>query len=196
MFTVKATLSAIAVALTFTAFYPYLRGILAGSIKPHVFSWITWGMTTFIVFLAQLNDGGGIGSWPIGISGIVTILIAVLAYRMRADISIHILDWLFFIVAIASLPLWYLTSDPLWAVVVLTIVDLLGFGPTLRKAYYDPWSEAAPFYALFMTRNLVVVAALEHYSLTTVLFPVAIAIACAVLIAVILLRRQKLADDR
>lgn len=195
MFTTKAILGAIAVALTVTAFYPYLRGILAGTTRPHVFSWVTWGITTFIVFLAQLEGGGGIGSWPIGFSGIVTILIAVMAFRMRADISIHRWDWVFFILAIASLPLWYLTSDPLWAVVVLTIVDLLGFGPTLRKAYHSPWSEAPSFYALFMARNLVVVAALEQYSLTTVLFPAAIAVACALLIAVILLRRTELVDD-
>lgn len=194
MLSLKTILSAVAIALTFVAFYPYIRSILAGANRPHVFSWIIWGATTTVVFLAQLADGGGIGAWPIGVSGIVTILVAVLAYRHRADISIRKLDWLFLILALTSLPLWYLTSDPLWAVVVLTVVDLLGFGPTFRKTYGLPWSESPSFYALFLARNLFVIAALENYSITTVLFPAAIGVACAVLISMIVYRRGVVAE--
>ena len=121
----KEILSAIAIVLTFIAFYPYLRGILQGNIKPHVFSWVIWGTTTFVVFLAQLKAQGGVGAWPIGVSGAITILIAISAYVKRADVAITKIDWLFFISALASLPLWYLTANPAWAVVVLTIIDPL-----------------------------------------------------------------------
>jgi hypothetical protein len=185
----KELLSAFAIALTLVAFYPYIRGILQRAIKPHVFSWVIWGMTTFVVFLAQLAAQGGAGAWAIGVSGSITLFIAVLAYVNRADIAITNHDWVFFILAISSLPLWYFTSDPLWAVVVLTIVDLWGFGPTVRKAYAHPHSESLPFYGLFLARNLVVVMALESYSVSTVLFPAAIAVACGVLMAVIVQRR-------
>ena len=58
----KDILSAVAITLTFVAFYPYLRGIVRGTTKPHVFSWIIWGSTTFVVFLAQLQAGGGVGA--------------------------------------------------------------------------------------------------------------------------------------
>jgi len=189
-FAFKPFLSAFAITLTLFAFYPYLRGILAASVKPHVFSWVTWGITTFIVFLAQLKGGAGVGAWPIGISGTITILIAILAYLKRSDVSIRFLDWVFFVLALSSLPLWFLTSDPLWAVVILTTVDLLGFGPTFRKAYSLPRSESPSFYALFMIRNLVVISALENYSVTTVLFPATISVACAVLILLIVYRQR------
>lgn len=186
----KEILSAIAIALTFIAFYPYLRGILQGTIKPHVFSWVIWGMTTFVVFLAQLNAQGGVGSWPIGVSGIITIIIAIAAYVKRADVAITKVDWLFFIAALASLPLWYLTSNPVWAVAVLTLVDLLGFGPTVRKAYANPYAESLPFFALFAARNSLVIMAVESYSITTVLFPAAIASACVFLMILIVYRRH------
>ena len=123
----KEVLSVIAIALTFMAFFPYIRSIIQGTIKPHVFSWIIWGTTTFVVFLAQLEGKGGVGVWPIGISGVITIFIALLAYMKHADISITRIDWVFFISAMSSLPFWYLTSDPFWAVVVLTTVDVFGF---------------------------------------------------------------------
>ena len=189
----KEILSAIAIALTFAAFVPYIRATINGSTKPHVFSWVIWGTTTFVVFLAQLEGKGGVGAWPIGVSGIITIFIAFLAYLKRADITVTKTDWLFFVSAMASLPLWYLTSDPLWAVVILTTVDALGFGPTIRKAYRFPHSESLLFFALFATRNLLVIMALEHYSVTTVLFPAVIAAACVLLMTLLTYRRRALA---
>jgi hypothetical protein len=189
----KEFLSAVAIALTVIAFLPYVRSIITGAIKPHVFSWVIWGTTTFVVFLAQLEDNGGVGAWPIGVSGSITILIALLAYLKRADITITKTDWLFFISAMSSLPCWYFTSDPLWAVVILTTVDVLGFGPTVRKAYIFPHSESLLFFALFTARNLIVIMALENYSVTTVLFPAVIAAACALLMAMVAYRRHALA---
>jgi hypothetical protein len=186
----KEVLSVVAIAITFAAFVPYIRAISCGTTKPHVFSWIIWGTTTFVVFLAQLKGKGGVGAWPIGVSGSITIFIAVLAYVKRADISITKTDWLFFVSAMSSLPVWYITSDPLWAVVVLTTVDVLGFGPTVRKAYRFPHSESLLFFALFAARNLLVIMALEFYSVTTVLFPAVIAAACILLMAMLTYRRR------
>jgi hypothetical protein len=95
----KELLSAVAISLTFIAFFPYIRSIINGAIKPHVFSWVIWGTTTFVVFLAQLEGKGGAGAWPIGVSGSITIFIALLAYFKRADITITKIDWLFFVSA-------------------------------------------------------------------------------------------------
>lgn len=186
----KELLSAVAILLTFVAYLPYIRLILKGTVRPHVFSWVIWGMTTFVVFLAQLEDDGGAGAWPIGVSGVITIFIALLAYIKRADVKITMTDWLFFAAAMSSLPLWYFTSDPLWAVVILTTVDLFGFGPTLRKVYAQPYSESLLFYFLFALRNAIAVAALENYSATTLLFPVLTAVACLLLIAMAASRRR------
>lgn len=194
--TIQEFLSVVAITLTFVAFYPYLRGILQGHVKPHVFSWIIWGSTTLVVFLAQLQAGGGVGAWPIGVSGAITLLIAMLAYLQRADLTITRADWWFLIAASTSLPLWFATADPTWAVVVLTLVDLLGFGPTVRKVYTAPHSESLTFFAILAARNSIVVMALEHYSVATVLFPAAIAIACLLLLFLIVSRRRVLAIPR
>ena len=97
----------------------------------------------------------------------------------------------FFIAAFTSLPLWFFTHDPLWAVLVLTTVDLLGFGPTLRKAYHHPNEEGASLFAIYAFRNLLVLGALEHYSLTTILFPAAIAAACLGVVLLIIYRRGR-----
>ena len=120
----------------------------------------------------------------------ITLYVAGLAYLKKSDIAITQTDWIFFSLALLSLPLWYLSSDPLWAVVILTLVDILGFGPTFRKAYHHPFEENLTFFAIFTARNIIAIMALEHYSLITVLFPAAIAAACSVLLLMVIYRRR------
>lgn len=182
--------SLVALILTFIAFVPYIRAILREQTRPHVFSWFIWGGGTAVVFLAQLTSGAGVGAWPVGISSLITFFIAFLALNTTADKSIVTLDWLFLGLAFSALPLWLYTSSALSAVIVLTIVNLFGFGPSLRKAYALPFEENAMLFGVSAIRNGFVLAALEHYSWTTVLFPAAVAIACILFVGLILFRRR------
>jgi hypothetical protein len=188
----KELLAAAAVVLTFAMFVPYVRSVRAGRTRPHAFSWIVWGLGTLVVFLAQLADRGGWGAWPIGLSGVITAYIAVLAYRGRSDTSITKIDWAFLAIALAALPCWLLTSNPLLAVVLLTAMDLAGFVPTFRVAFLSPHEEHIGFYSLGALRNALAISALEHYSWTTVLFPAAVGIACVLFVAMVASRRAQL----
>ncbi len=188
---VKEVFSLIAIILTFIAFIPYIRSIQQGKTIPHAFSWIIWASVTFIIFLAQLTDEGGVGAWPIGVSGVITLYVAILAYGKKSDLSITTTDWLFFITALSAIPFWYFTSNPLWAVLILTTIDLFGFAPTFRKSYQYPYSEQLTFYAIIASRNLFSIFALENYSVTTLLFPAATGLACILFIQMVSLRRKK-----
>lgn len=98
-------------------------------------------------------------------------------------------DWIYFSIGLLSLPLWYVTSDPLWAVVVLTFVDLVGFIPTFQKSYHNPHGEHVGFYILMGARNFISLLALENYSLTTTLFPAAVGIATIIFVVMLYVRR-------
>lgn len=190
----KSWMSAVALCLTCVAFLPYILSILRGSTRPHVFSWVVWGMNTSVAFLATFYAGGGIlGSGVILFSAIVTLFIAVLAYIKRADVSITRSDWLFFILALAAMPLWYWAADPLWAIWLITLIELLGFGPTFRKTWMQPFSESMVFMLLLVVRNALVIAALDRHTTATVLFPAAMAGACLALIAIMAWRRPRVA---
>ncbi|MFT7559185.1 MAG: hypothetical protein ACI93R_001090 [Flavobacteriales bacterium] len=128
-------LSVVGILLTFLAYIPYIRSIVKNKIKPHVFSWLIWGVTTLIVFLAQLSDSGGVGAWVIGVSGCLVSAIAFLAYVKKSDSSITKLDWIFLSVAIIALCAWHFSSSALVAVVILTAMNVVGFAPTIRKSY-------------------------------------------------------------
>ncbi|MGE0623245.1 MAG: hypothetical protein AB7O54_11550 [Pseudomonadales bacterium] len=192
----KELFSIAAIVLTFVLFAGYIRLIHAEQIKPHVFSWLVWAFGTITVFFAQLSDGAGVGAWPIGISGAITFYIAVLAYVKRGDCRTTASDWGFFVAALSAFPAWYVTANPLWAVLILTFADLAGFGPTIRRAYLQPYLESGGFFALGALRNLLVVLALEHYSFTTTLFPVAVGVACLMLAGLLAIRRRIVSVDR
>lgn len=187
----KETFNAAAIILTFVIFLPYIVSIHRGRTRPHVFSWVIWGIGTLIVAFAQAAGHAGIGAWPIGISGLITCYIAVIAYLKRGDILITWSDWGFFSTSLATLPIWFLTANPLWAVVILTLADLVAFIPTIRKSFRNPYQENATFFTLSAIRNLLVLFALEHYSLTTTLFPAAIGLACLLFALMLVYRRRR-----
>jgi hypothetical protein len=188
----KEFLGICAIILTIVSFYPYIRDIVRGLVKPHMFSWIIWATTTLVVFMATLLSGGGVGAWPIGLSGSITFGIAIYACLRKSDITITRSDVIFLCAALSSLPFWYFTSDPLWAVCILTGVDLLGFGPMIRKTWVDPSSESVSFFSMFFIRNGFAIAALEQYSLTTLLFPVSINCMLVLLMVIVIYRKPTL----
>lgn len=184
-------LGIISILLSIWAMLPYIISIHQGKIKPHAFSWIIWGVTTCIVGLAQWTNQGGAGSWSIIFSGLLTFYIAILAMIQKSDSSATKSDLIFFCVAIASIPIWALTKSPLYSVLLLSTIDVLGYGPTIRKSFENPYEESLSLFVILSVRNIFATIALEHYSLTTMFFPLITLAANLILIAIILIRRSQ-----
>ncbi|MET0071679.1 MAG: hypothetical protein ABW096_16705 [Candidatus Thiodiazotropha sp.] len=119
----------------------------------------------------------------------LAIALTFIAFLKKSDITITRLDWSFFIMAMVSIPVWYFTRDPTWAVILLTSIDVVGFGPTIRKAFAHPYDEDLTFFALFVLRNVLVIAALENYTIATLLFPAVIGLVCLLFVILIIYRR-------
>ena len=94
--------------------------------------------------------------------------------------------------ALVSLPLWYLTADPLIAVIILAVVEIFGFMPSFRKAYLLPHEERLSFFMVLAVRNGISLLALEHYSLVTILFPLVSGGLCVAFFALVVMRRREL----
>jgi len=187
----KELTGALALALTFALFIPYVRSILSGRTRPHVFSWLIWGLGTCAVAFAQIHAGGGYGGWVILASGVISIYIGHLALRRQGDRTLRAVDGWFVGLALMALPAWALTEDPFWAVLLLTLADLLGFGPTVRNALHHPFDEPVWFYLLAAVRNGLVVLSLESLSWTTGLFPVSVGLACMLMATMLFWLRRK-----
>jgi hypothetical protein len=168
----------------------YITTIFQGRTKPHVFTWFTFALLDAIVFAAQQTRGAGAGSWIIGLAAASCFLIAVLAL-FRGERRITPSDWVAFTGALLAIVLWVATNDPLLAVVISTIINLLGDYPTFRKSYYEPWRESMSAWSLDVVKFLLSVAALQSFNLTTVLFPLSVAIVNAGFVTMVLIRRSR-----
>jgi hypothetical protein len=187
----KITLGLIAAIIGFIGYFPYYRDILHHTTKPHPFSWIGFGLLLGISFVAQVVTGAGPGAWVTGISALGVFGIAILSvYEGEKDITMF--DWICFAGALAGIVLWRATSNPLAAVIIVTIVDAIAFAPTYRKGYVKPHEETASLFAISTVKYAISLCALASFNLTTALFPLSLVVTNGGFVCLLLLRRHAL----
>jgi hypothetical protein len=187
----KQFFSLLGAGIDIASILPYILGICRGRIKPHAFSWLIWVVLMAVGLYAQITDGAGVGTWVLATALATTSVVCILAWtkgERRGTRS----DWCFLIGALGAIPLWLVVKSPVPSVILITIIDLLGYGPTMRKAWSKPEEEQVLMWALGTLKFCCALVALETYSLTTWLYPAAIALANAVLVTLLLYRRRVL----
>ncbi len=166
----KEILGAAAALLGVVGFVPYLRSIYRRETKPHVFSWVPWFITTAVACAGQVAENGGAGAWATATSAVFSFVIMVIAL-FRGERNITRADWVSFLLALATIPLWVVTEDPLASVILATMINLSAAFPTLRKSWSKPYEEDMAMYAVLSVRSALSLAALENVAVVTALFP-------------------------
>ena len=189
IYDIKTILGIAAAVVGFVGYIPYYRDIFRGTTKPHPFSWVGFALLLGITFVAQIVTGAGPGAWVTGISALGVAGIAVLSLS-KGHRDITTFDWACFGGAILGIVLWRLTSNPLTAVVIVTVTDLLAFAPTYRKAYLRPHEETASLFVLSTAKYLISLFALTTFNLTTALFPVSLVLSNVLFVVLIFTRRR------
>ena len=187
----KTALGLIATAMALVSYIPYFRNIFAGRTKPHAFSWLVWGTLTAIAFVGQVSEGAGPGAWVTGFTAFISFFIFVAALR-QGEKNIALSDWLSLAGAGIALVLWWVTSGPLLAVILITLIDALGFYPTFRKSYHKPHEETALTFAISGLKFVVAIIALENLTVVTWLYPASLVLMNGLFVAMLLVRRRQL----
>ncbi|MBI4018917.1 MAG: hypothetical protein HY364_01540 [Candidatus Aenigmarchaeota archaeon] len=185
----KTTLAILAVAVSLASYVPYFLNIFRNRTKPHVFSWFIWGLLTAIAFFAQIEKNAGAGAWVTGVTAATCFAISSIAFLKSGISYVKKSDWLCLVAALAGIVIWKITSDPLSAVIIVTLVDILGFIPTFRKAYYEPYSETVITFAAGSVTFALSILAFDNLELTTWLYPASLVVANAIFVMMVLLRR-------
>lgn len=187
----KIILGVIATAIGFLSYIPYFRDIFKGKTKPHAFSWLVWSVLTGIAFFAQIVKGGGAGSWVNAGTAIMCLSVFVTAL-FWGERNIKLSDWLSLLGAGAGLALWALTSDPFAAVVLVAIIDALGFIPTYRKSFYKPYEETMSTFMVSTMKYAISLLALGSFNPTTWLFPASLVLTNGAFVILLFIRRKQI----
>lgn len=161
----------IAVILTFAGYAPYIKSILKKETKPHIYSWSVWLLDGLIIFALQVTHGAGAGAFVTLAAALMSLTVLILAFSHKGKRDIQTIDTVFLILALVALLVWFFAKQPLISTILIMTVDMLGFLPTIRKSWSQPYSENIIFYEVNVLRFILTVSALSEYSLITVLYP-------------------------
>lgn len=190
----KETIGLIGIALVIIAYSRYFYSIYKGTTKPHLFSWLLWFVLMSVAFVAQLVEGAGAGAWPIGLGALLTFSVMICSFKY-GEKDIKKSDWVILALGLSAIPLWLLTKNPLWSVILVSMIDASGYIPTFRKSWHKPDQENAIFFGLDCLIYVTAILALENLTLTTYLYPATLFVMNVLLTVMLLYRRAVLRNN-
>lgn len=187
----KTILGIVASFIALAGFYPYFRGILRKKTVPHIYTWLIWTITQGTAVAGLWYGGGGWGALELSIGFLLVLSVFLLSLRYGTR-NISRSDSFFLGCSLIAIVGWWEMHNALLAVFMVSVIDLLGYFPSFRKTYNDPWTETPVSWAAFSMANLVGISALNEYNLLTLTYLVTITAANIFLLAICILRRRVL----
>ncbi len=187
---IKLTFGLIAGALAIGCFLPYFRDIFKRKTTPHTYSWLIWSILQITGVVAIIvGHGGYYGVLGIGIGALFCLSIFVLSFKYGTK-NITAIDTFSFIGALLAIVIWIFTKNPLYSVVLISIIDFVGFIPTIRKGYEEPYTETMSTYLMASISDVFAILALSTFSLVTTLYLGTLVFSNALFVVILLYRRR------
>lgn len=178
------------VVISAAAYLYYMVITYRGHVKPHLFSWAVWAILLWIVFFAQASKGAGAGAWVTAASALFSTIITFQAY-LYGEKNITKSDWIALIGALTTIPVWYMTRDPLWVEIIACVIDAFACYPTARKSYYKPYEESAIMFTVDIVKWVFGILAMTTFSAVTLTYPIYAFVANGIILAIIVGQRLK-----
>jgi hypothetical protein len=150
---------------------PYMMSIRRGDTRPNLVSWGIWTVIGCILLGSYQAIGATHTRWLLIAQVISQFTITVYAFRYSRG-KWSQLDRICLAGAGLSLVLWWRSGAPLVALLMNTLMDLLGAIPTIKKIYHEPDSEDLLFWMMSFSASVLNLLAIENFSLSFIVFPV------------------------
>lgn len=171
----KETLAIIATIIAIIGNIPYLTDVLKKKVQPHPYTWFVWSLVSATTFFGGLQKGAGIGALPTGIAEMFTIIIFIFSLQYGFK-QIRKIDTFFLIFALLGFIPWILFKDPTISVIIVVMIDIIAFIPTIRKTMRSPNTETKILYEMNVIRHILTLFALQTYNIATTLHSIAMII--------------------
>ena len=164
-------LAVIAAALTVACVVPYLRDIRRGTTRPQRASWFVFATLAAVAAISQGLGEGGPGTWLAAGSalGFGAVFVASIP---RGVGGFGAADRVALTIAAAGTAASLLVGRPIVALLGVVIAELSAVGLTAKKALGDPRSETGSTWIIDGLAGLLSIAAVDHVTTTTLLYPV------------------------
>jgi len=170
-------------------FLPYIRDIFLKKTQPHVYSWLIWVITQGTAVAGLWYGNGGWGTIIMFISVTFVFLVFLLSLKYGTH-NITKGDTILLVASLLAVVVWWQLNSPLLAVAMVSIIDFVGYFPSYRKTFAEPWTETPFSWAAFSVANIFGMLALNEYNLLTLTYLITITIANIIILIICLLRRK------
>ena len=186
----KSIISIFVVLLTLAGYIPYILDIFKRKTTPHAFTWFSVSLTAFVAYGLQIVGGAGVGALPMLAVSVICLFVFILSL-FRGTKDIKKFDVVFLLLSLVALFLWLVVKQPVWSVILITLSEIFGYIPTIRKSWHKPYSETLVLYEISAFRHGLAILALEKLNILTVLYPSVWALTNLVITIILLFRRKK-----
>jgi len=186
---IKSVFAIVAAVITVTAFFPYIRDLLQGRTQPHIYTWLIWAITQSTAVAGIWYGGGGWGAVNLTVGTFFVFVIFLLSFKYGTR-NITTFDTVTFIAALGAIFVWWGLKNPVLAVLLVTAIDVVGYIPTFRKSFEEPWSETVVTWMAFVVGNILSIFALNAFNLLTLTYILTIIVANTVVVCICLIRRR------
>jgi hypothetical protein len=180
----------LSVILGFAAAFLYWRSIYKGQTKPHPFTFLVWFILAAIGAVAQINDNAGPGAWVSISTALICLITMIWAYKL-GDIQITRSDWISLWTSLAIIPIWMITNNAVWAVILVSLIDFIGFIPTIRKSWERPETENLSAWSINIPKLGFSLLAMNNFTFVTVFYPASFMVLNVLFIAMCYIRRSQ-----
>jgi hypothetical protein len=168
---------------------PYFRDILKRKTKPHRGSFLIWTVLGAIAFFSQLAKGATWSLFLPATDTLATVGIFLLALRYGTG-GLNKRDVGALLLAGIGLIMWYLTRQPLAALLIVIGVDAVGAALTIIKTYAEPDTETFSLWLLAGLGGLFAALAVGKLSFALLVYPLYIFVANGTVAAIIPLKKK------
>lgn len=186
---IKLIFAILAGLMGIAAFVPYIRDILLKKTKPHAYTWLIWAITQGTAVAGLWYGKGGWGTLVL-LSGTIFVFLIFLLSLKYGTRNITKSDTIILIAAFLAIVVWWQLHSPLLAVLMVSTIDGLGYLPSFRKTFEEPWTETATSWAVFSLVNILTIFSLTEYNLLTLTYLITITTANIILLSICLVRRR------
>jgi hypothetical protein len=191
--TLLATFGILSAVVNTIGMIPYVKDVFKHKTKPERATWWIWLALGAVAISAQVAAGS---TWSLFMVGAQTAAVATIAFlSLKYGYgTFKRKDFISLIIAMFGLMLWKITSDPLYALLIVVAVDAIAVWLTATKTWKAPNTETLIAWIFSSLAGLFGLLAVGKIDLAQIIYPLYILIANSTVTWIIIYRRRKLAQ--
>lgn len=181
----------VAGVLAAVAFLPYIVSILRGRTTPNRATWAIWSMAGIILASSYYASGARSTVWVAISYAIFYVIVFLLSLKYGVG-GYAKLDIICLTGAIVGLLAWIAGRDPVTALYIMAVINLLGTVPTIRKVYRSPESENRLAWSMDVIASILNLFAITSFSLHILVYPITALLGNTAIVLLLFVPRRRL----